>query len=127
DPYMRRRLAEAVAGQAKLGPGDLMMGRTVGMVVESADPAFRAGEQVLGWGGWQRYSVESAARLEKVGPGAGHPLSVHLSILGRPGITAWLGVTHVASIQAGERFVVSSAAGAVGSIAGQMARHLGAD
>ncbi|MDB5861379.1 MAG: NADP-dependent oxidoreductase [Ramlibacter sp.] len=126
DPYMRKRLADAVQGRVALAPGDLMMGRTVGEVVESRDPGFRPGEAVLGWGGWQRYAAEPAGRLEKVAPVAGLPLSVHLGVLGRPGITAWLGVVHVAKVQAGERMVVSSAAGAVGSLAGQMGRHLGA-
>lgn len=127
DPYMRKRLADAVAGRVALGPGDLMMGRTVGEVVESRDRAFRAGDQVLGWGGWQRYSAEVASRLEKVEAIPGADASVHLGVLGRPGITAWLGIVHVAQLRAGERLVVSSAAGAVGSLASQMARHLGAD
>jgi NADPH-dependent curcumin reductase len=126
DPYMRKRLADAVAGRVSLAPGELMMGRTVGEVVESRDPAFRAGDAVLGWGGWQQYAAEPAARLEKVERVAGLPLSVHLGVLGRPGITAWLGVMHVLKVIAGERLVVSSAAGAVGSLVGQMARHLGA-
>lgn len=127
DPYMRKRLADALGGRVALGPGDLMMGRTVGEVVASHDPAYRAGDQVLGWGGWQRYSAEPARRLEKVQPVASMPLSVHLGALGRPGITAWLGIVHVAGVRAGEHVVVSSAAGAVGGLAGQMARHLGAD
>lgn len=126
DPYMRKRLADAVAGRVPFGPGDLMMGRTVGEVIESSDARFRPGEHVLGWGGWQQYSAEPAAKLEKVVDAGGMPLSVHLGVLGRPGITAWLGVVHVAAVRHGECFVVSSAAGAVGSLAGQMARHLGA-
>lgn len=126
DPYMRKRLADAVAGRFPLQVGDMMMGRTVGRVVESRDPAFQPGDAVLGWGGWQRYAAEPAQRLEKVDPSDGHPLSAYLGALGRPGITAWLGVVSVAQVQAGDTMVVSSAAGAVGSLAGQMARHLGA-
>ncbi len=127
DPYMRKRLADAVAGRAVLNPGDLMMGRTVGEVIASRDPNFRPGDRVLGWGGWQQFAAVPAARLEKIVSAGELPLSVHLGALGRPGITAWLGVVHVAKVQAGERMVVSSAAGAVGSLAGQMARHLGAE
>lgn len=127
DPYMRKRLADAVAGRVVLNPGALMMGRTVGEVIESRDPNFRTGDRVLGWGGWQQFSAEPAARLEKIAAAGDLPLSVHLGALGRPGITAWLGVAHVAKVQAGDRMVVSSAAGAVGSLAGQMARHLGAE
>lgn len=126
DPYMRKRLADAVDGRVAFAPGDLMMGRTAGEVVASRDAGFKAGDQVLGWGGWQQYAAEPGARLEKILPAAGLPLSVHLGALGRPGITAWLGVVHVARLEAGEGMVVSSAAGAVGSLAGQMARHLGA-
>jgi len=126
DPYMRKRLSDAVEGRVRLDAGDLMMGRTVGEVVESRDAAFRPGEQVLGWGGWQLYSAEPATRLEKVATAGGLPLSVHLGVLGRPGITAWLGVLNVAQLKANECIVVSSAAGAVGSLAGQMARHIGA-
>lgn len=127
DPYMRKRLADAVAGRFDLGVGSVMMGRTVGTVVESRDPSLRPGDHVLGWGGWREYSVAPAIRLEKVTTPDGLPLSAHLGVLGRPGITAWLGIVHVARVQAGECVVVSSAAGAVGSLAGQMARHLGAD
>lgn len=127
DPYMRKRLADAVAGRWKMAVGDTMMGRTVGEVVASRDPRFVPGDQVLGWGGWQQYAVESADRLERVQPVDGVPLSAHLGALGRPGITAWLGIVHVAQVGAGDRVVVSSAAGAVGSMAGQIARHLGAD
>lgn len=126
DPYMRKRLADAVAGRFPLKAGDLMMGRTVGRVLESHDPSFRVDDVVLGWGGWQLFAVERARRLQKVDPTEGHPLSVHLGVLGRPGITAWLGVMSVAQVQAGDTVVVSSAAGAVGSLAGQMARNLGA-
>ncbi|QHE84584.1 NADP-dependent oxidoreductase [Hydrogenophaga sp. BPS33] len=126
DPYMRKRLADACAGRDPLAPGDVMMGRTVGRVVESRDPAFRAGDTVLGWGGWQRYAAEPAQSLQKVEPVEGGSLSVHLGALGRPGITAWLGVVSVAQLRAGECLVVSSAAGAVGSLAVQMARHIGA-
>jgi NADPH-dependent curcumin reductase CurA len=126
DPYMRKRLADAVAGRVALKPGDLMMGRTVGEVIASRSPAFCPGDRVLGWGGWQQYSTETASKLERVDPVPDTELSVHLGALGRPGITAWLGVVHVAAIRSGECVVVSSAAGAVGSLAAQMARHLGA-
>lgn len=126
DPYMRKRLADAVAGRVHMAPGDLMMGRTVGEVVVSRAAGFRPGDHVLGWGGWQQYSAEPAAKLEKVEAIEGVPLSMHLGVLGRPGITAWLGVVHEARLQPSECFVVSSAAGAVGSLAGQIALHIGA-
>lgn len=126
DPYMRKRLADAVEGRVKMAVGDLMPGRTVGEVVESRDARFRPGDHVLGWAGWQQYAAEPADQLEKV-PATGQPLSVHLGVLGRPGITAWLGIVHLAAVQSDDKVLVSSAAGAVGSLAGQIARHLGAD
>ncbi len=123
---MRKRLADAAAGRFPLQVGDLMMGRTVGRVVESRDPSFRVDDVVLGWGGWQLFAAERAQRLQKVDLTDGYPLSVHLGVLGRPGITAWLGVVSIARVQVGDTVVVSSAAGAVGSLAGQIARKLGA-
>jgi NADPH-dependent curcumin reductase CurA len=98
DPYMRKRLADAVEGRVKMQVGDLMMGRTVGEVVESRDAHFRPGDQVVGWGGWQQYAAEPADKLEKVAA-TDLPLSVHLGVLGRPGITAWLGTVHVANVR----------------------------
>lgn len=63
DPYMRKRLADAVAGRVELRAGDLMMGRTVGEVVESRDPDWPVGDWVLGWGGWQHFSAEPGVPL----------------------------------------------------------------
>lgn len=120
DPYMRKRMADAVDGRWKLAPGDVMMGRTVGEVIESTDPAFAPGDVVLGWGGWQRYAAEPASTLEKVDGSV--PRSLYLGLLGRPGITAWLGIVHVGQVRPEEVVLISSAAGAVGSIAGQIAR-----
>lgn len=126
DPYMRKRLADAREGRYALNTGDVMMGRTVGSVVASRDPTFQPGDLVLGWGGWQRYATVAGTHLQKVEAIDGGSPSVHLGVLGRPGITAWLGIVSVARLRAGECLVVSSAAGAVGSVAVQMARHLGA-
>lgn len=126
DPYMRKRLAEAFAGRLALRAGDLMMGRTIGEVISSRDPRFRVGDMVLGRGGWQEFAVEPGSEIEAVPSGA-HRLSSYLGVLGPTGITAWIGMVHVAAVQAGEQVLVSSAAGAVGSTAGQIARHLGAN
>lgn len=125
DPFMRKRMADAAEGRWKLAPGDVMMGRTVGEVIESADPSFAPGDVVLGWGGWQQYAVEPASTLEKVDGSVER--SLYLGLLGRPGITAWLGIVHVAQVRPEEVVLISSAAGAVGSIAGQIARLLKAE
>jgi len=126
DPYMRKRLAEACAGRLPLTAGDLMMGRTIGEVVVSRDARFAPGDHVLGSAGWQTYCAEPAAALQKLPVGA-QALTRYLGVLGPTGITAWLGMVHVARVQPGERVVVSSAGGAVGGTAGQIARHLGAE
>lgn len=126
DPYMRKRLGEAAAGRLAIAVGDLMMGRTIGEVLESRDARYQAGDFVLGAAGWQTYSAESAATLRRLPPDSA-TLTRHLGVLGPTGITAWLGMVHVGRVQAGDRVVVSSAAGAVGATAGQIARHLGAE
>jgi len=126
DPYMRKRLGEAAAGRLPIAVGDLMMGRTIGEVVESRDPRYQAGDFVLGAAGWQTWSAEPASTLRKLSPDPA-TLTRHLGVLGPTGITAWLGMVHVGRVQAGDRVVVSSAAGAVGGTAGQIARHLGAE
>lgn len=124
DPYMRKRMQEAREGRNPLASGDVMFGRTVGVVEQSTVKGFRAGDLVLGWGGWRHYAVEDAATLELLDASLAPSLS--LGVLGRPGITAWLGMMHVGRVQAGDTVVVTSAAGAVGSVAGAIARHHGA-
>jgi len=132
DPVMRKLMANrtrepnGLNGVNSLGAGDQMRGRTVGLVEVSNDPRFAPGDLVLGWGGWQDLAVEKGDALVAIAPVAGHPLSVHLGPLGRPGITAWLGIVHTARVTESDTVLVSSAAGAVGSVAGQLAKSRGA-
>ncbi|MCU1513672.1 MAG: putative oxidoreductase YncB [Microbacteriaceae bacterium] len=132
DPVMRKIMTNRTSepnglnGVFGLGAGDPMRGRTVGVVEVSNDPKFSAGDFVLGWGGWQDFAIEKASALVAVAPVAGQPLSVHLGPLGRPGITAWLGIVLTAKVEASDTVLVSSAAGAVGSVAGQLAKSRGA-
>jgi len=131
DPVMRKIMVRATEpnglnGVFGLGAGDPMRGRTVGRVEQSGDSRFTPGDLVLGWGGWQDFAIEKADALLPIAPVPGHPLSVHLGPLGRPGITAWLGIVHTAQVDASDTVLVSSAAGAVGSVAGQLATSRGA-
>lgn len=125
DPYMRGRLREVQSYAPAVQIGEVMTGETAGEVVASAHPAFAAGDLVVGSRGWQSHSVTPGERLVKVDGGA-VPLSAHLGVLGMPGATAYAGVTEICKPKAGETFVVSAASGAVGSVAGQLAKRAGA-
>ena len=106
--------------RAPVAAGDVMAGFTVAEVVESRDPGFRPGELVECNSGWQEHAVHPAtalSRLERRGP-----LSHHLSVLGGTGLTAYFGLLEVGRPREGETVVVSAAAGATGSVAGQIAR-----
>jgi hypothetical protein len=125
DPYMRGRLREEQTYAVAIQIGEVMTGETVGQVVASADPAFVPGDIVVGARGWQTHSVTPGERLFKI-PKGGAPLSAYLGVLGMPGATAYAGVTEICKPKTGETFVVSAASGAVGSVAGQIAKRAGA-
>jgi len=100
-----------------------MAGFTVAEVVDSRDPSFRSGDLVECSSGWQEHAVHPAKalhRLELRGP-----LSHHLSALGGTGLTAYFGLLEIGRPRSGETVVVSAAAGATGSVAGQIARIQG--
>lgn len=125
DPVMRKRMRSALEGKGPSPVGQVMTGRTVGVVEESDDPRYAPGDVVVGWGGWQRYALEDPEHLTLIDDPDVHP-SAYLSVLGRPGITAWLGIVHTATVGTGDTVIVSSAAGAVGSVAAQLAKARGA-
>ncbi|MCS6902421.1 MAG: NADP-dependent oxidoreductase [Myxococcales bacterium] len=128
DPYMRGRMNDG-KGYAPPQPlGQVMLGGTAGEVVASRCAAFSEGDTVVGMGGWQEFSVvdgELPGQLRKVDTGL-LPLSAYLGVAGMPGITAWYGVRRILTPRSGTTVVVSTAAGAVGSVAGQLARLAGA-
>ncbi|HZY04054.1 MAG TPA: NADP-dependent oxidoreductase [Anaeromyxobacteraceae bacterium] len=124
DPYMRGRMDEARSYAAPQPVGQVMVGGTVGTVLESGNPRFSAGDTVVGMGGWQEYFVTDGAGLTKVDARA-VPESAYLGVAGMPGVTAWYGLTRIGQPKAGETVLVSAAAGAVGSVVGQLAKLLG--
>jgi NADPH-dependent curcumin reductase CurA len=124
DPYMRFLMNPVKAYSAPVELGAVMEGRTVGRVLESRDPRFRSGDYVVGAGHWQEFGLMTAQSTRKLNPDTA-PLSTALGVLGMPGQTAWIGMTHLAELQVGETVVVSAAAGAVGSVAGQIAKVKG--
>jgi NADPH-dependent curcumin reductase len=125
DPYMRGRLREEQTYAVAIQIGEVITGETVGQVVASAHEDFAPGDVVVGARGWQSHSVTPGERLVKLTRGAA-PLSTYLGVLGMPGTTAYAGVTEICKPKAGETFVVSAASGAVGSVAGQLAKRAGA-
>jgi NADPH-dependent curcumin reductase len=124
DPYMRGRMSAGPSYAAPAEVGKPMPGGTVSQVVESRDPAFAPGDVVLGYDGWQSYGLSDGAHLGKLDPAMG-PVSYALGVLGMPGMTAYVALLDVGKPKPGETVVVSAAAGAVGSVAGQIAKIKG--
>ncbi|HKX40132.1 MAG TPA: NADP-dependent oxidoreductase [Burkholderiaceae bacterium] len=127
DPYMRGRMNDAKSYAQPQPLNAVMQGGTVGEVVESKHAHYQAGDKVVGFGGWQQYSlVEGGApgMLRKIDT-THIPLSAYLGAVGMPGVTAWYGLTQICQPKAGETIVVSAASGAVGSAVGQLAKVRG--
>ena len=125
DPYMRGRLSDARSYAAPQPLGAVMVGGTVGEVAESKHPRFKAGDFVVGMGGWQEFALSDGRDLNVVDART-VPLSAYLGPIGMPGVTAWHGLERILDPQQGETIVVSAASGAVGSVVGQLARLAGA-
>jgi NADPH-dependent curcumin reductase CurA len=118
---MRGRMSDAKSYVKGVELGEVMVGQTVGEVVESRDSRFAAGDKVLSPSGWQLYGTIKAGELTKV-DATRVPPSYYLGLLGMPGCTAWFGLTEIGKPKAGETVVVSAASGAVGSVVGQLAK-----
>jgi NADPH-dependent curcumin reductase CurA len=122
DPYMRGRISTAKSYVKGVSIGEVMVGQTVGEVVESRHPKLKVGDKVLTQLGWQLYGVtKDAMKVEE----RGIPLSYYLGVLGMPGLTAYFGLNELGKPKAGETVVVSAASGAVGSVVGQLAKIAG--
>ena len=127
DPYMRGRMNDAKSYAVPQPLNAVMQGGTVGEVVASKHAHYQAGDKVVGFGGWQQYSVVDAAApgtLRKVDT-THIQLSAYLGAVGMPGVTAWYGLTQICKPKAGQTIVVSAASGAVGSAVGQLAKVRG--
>ena len=124
DPYMRGRMSDANSYSRPVAIGEVMPGGAVAFVVESEDPKLRAGDAVEGMLGWQEYAVAQGRELRKIDPRRA-PISTALGVLGLPGLTAYFGLLDICDPQPGETVVVSGAAGAVGMLAGQIAKIKG--
>jgi NADPH-dependent curcumin reductase CurA len=123
DPYMRGRMNDAKSYAAPVAIGGVMVGGTVGRVEQSNDPNFRIADIVFGNNGWQDYATPKGKDLRRLDPSLA-PVTTALGVLGHIGLTAYFGLIDICDPKAGETVVVSAAAGAVGSIAGQIAKIL---
>ncbi|MFD8598939.1 NADP-dependent oxidoreductase [Kitasatospora sp. NPDC059646] len=124
DPAMRGWLDDRPSYLPPVGIGEVMRAGSVLEVVESAHPAFRVGEFVTGTFGVQEYALSDGRGAHRVDPDLA-PLPTYLGALGMPGMTAYFGLLEVGALREGETVVVSGAAGAVGSLVGQIAKVKG--
>lgn len=105
--------------------GDAVRSSVLGRVVHSKSPDFAPGDIAMTMGGWERYTTVQAATLNKLDESLGIPLSLFLGVLGPTGLTAYFGLLEVGKPKAGDTVLVSAAAGAVGSVVGQIAKMQG--
>ena len=127
DPYMRGRMNDSKGYTAPQALGQVMIGGTVGEVLESRSQKFAVGDKVVGMGGWQQFSVANADQvgaLRKVDT-THVPLSHYLGAVGMPGVTAYYGLVKIIEPKAGQTVVVSAATGAVGSAFAALAKARG--
>jgi NADPH-dependent curcumin reductase len=125
DPYMRGRMSDAPSYAPPVKVGAVMVGGTVGEVVESKDPHLKPGDVVVAHSGWQRYGVQRGATVRKL-DAAQAPVTTALGVLGMPGFTAYAGLTQIGRPKPGETVVVAAASGPVGATVGQLAKIFGA-
>ena len=127
DPYMRGRMNEGKSYAQPQPLGEVMIGGTVGEVVESRHARYAVGDRVAGMGGGQEYSVVRAdvpGAIRKIDT-THVPISHYLGAVGMPGVTAWYGLVKIIEAKAGETVTVSAASGAVGSAYGALAKSRG--
>jgi NADPH-dependent curcumin reductase CurA len=125
DPYMRGRMNDVKSYVPPFRLDAAMDGGAVGEVVASGGDAPAPGTTVLHQAGWRSHALLPATEVRPVDTSV-VPASAYLGALGMPGLTAYVGLTRIAEVRAGDTVFISGAAGAVGSVAGQVARQLGA-
>jgi len=124
DPYMRGRMRALKSYIEPFAVGEPLEGECLGEVVASRHPDFAAGDVVHSMYGWREAWTAAPRNVSKVDPALA-PLPAYLGVMGMPGFTAYVGLLDIAGLQAGETVFVSAAAGAVGSVACQIARLKG--
>ena len=125
EPAMRGWVSAVANYSQPVGIGEVMRAFAAGEVIASRHPSFAEGDKVMGMLGWQAYAVAEAGAVTRKVAERDLPLSLSLGILGLNGITAYFGLLDVGRPQPGDTVVVSTAAGAVGSAVGQIAKIAG--
>ena len=125
DPAMRGWMNDSKSYIPPVGIGEVMRAGTVGKVVKANNhPTYKVGDYLTGWGGVQQYSLTDGKGYYPVDPNVA-PLPLYIGTLGMPGMTAYFGILEVGKIKEGDTVLVSGAAGAVGSVVGQIAKIKG--
>lgn len=124
DPYMRGRMNAGASYTPGVQIGEVMTGEGVGIVLESRADSYSPGDFVLARTGWQEYASVHRSAVRKLDSTVA-PVSTALGVLGMPGLTAYFGTLDVIGPKPGDTFVVSAASGAVGAVAGQIAKMNG--
>ena len=125
DPAMRGWVSAVANYSTPVGVGDVMRSFAAGTVVASRHPAYAEGERVMGMFGWQEFALSDGASVTRRVKEVDLPLSLSLGVLGVNGVTAFFGLLDLGSPRPGDTVVVSTAAGAVGSTVGQIAKLMG--
>ena len=126
DPYVRGRMSERKSYAPSMELGDVVMGEGIGIVLDSQSHQFKAGDKVIGMLGWQTHAIMNSTAIKLI-PQTPFSETWLLGAAGMPGITAWIGMMDICKPQAGQTLFISSAAGSVGSVAGQLAKLQGAN
>ena len=124
DPAMRGWLNDTRSYIKPVDVGDVMRAGTVGKIIKSNNKYFNEGDYVSGWGGVQDYTITNGENFQKINDDKVSK-ELYLGVLGMPGFTAYFGILREGQIKEGETVVVSAAAGAVGSVVGQIAKIKG--
>jgi len=125
DPAIRGWMGDDPGYIEPIAIGDAVRSSVIGRVVKSNSPDYAVGDVAMGLGAWERYTLSPAAAFNKLDENSGIPLSYFLGVLGPTGLTAYFGLLEVGQPKAGETVLVSAAAGAVGSVVGQIAKMRG--
>lgn len=125
DPAIRGWMRDEPSYMPPIELGSVIRSSTVGKVVASRHPDYQVGDRVYGLSGWETYSVSNGFFLNKIPDDSPYPENYYLSIMGAVGLTAYFAITDRSGLKSGETLLMSAAAGAVGSIGGQIAKQMG--